>query len=141
MSRRLRALALVLACLALPACSSTQLPTTPQVLDARQKTELAVALAGQALPIVTAEVERLIGTCAISPPEVDKVRAGLAKADSVLALAEAWLAGRADAPGRDEVLAAIDGVALAASIARASGGKLPGVTDRALELAREVVGK
>jgi hypothetical protein len=126
---------------ALPSCSSAQLPTTSQVLSARDKTELAVTLAGQALPMVEAEVSRLIAAGTIQPDQADKARAGLAQAAHVLSVAEAWLAGEADAPGREEVLQALDGAELAVTIARAAGGKLPALTDRALELAREVVGK
>jgi hypothetical protein len=137
---RLRALALVLGILAV-SCSSTQLPTTPQVLDARDKTELAVTLAGQVLPVVTAEVERLVAAGMLEPGQADKARSGLGTAAQVLSVAEAWLAGKAEAPGREQVIQALDGAELAVTIARAAGGKLPPLTDRALELARSVVGE
>jgi hypothetical protein len=134
------AVALVLT-VAVIACSSAQLPTTPQVLDARDKTELAVTLAGQVLPVVTAEVERLVAAGMLEPGQADKARSGLGTAAQVLSVAEAWLAGKDDAPGREQVIQALDGAELAVTIARAAGGKLPPLTDRALELARSVVGE
>jgi hypothetical protein len=124
---------------ALPACSSTQLPAASQVLSARDKTELAVTLAGQALPVVQAEVDRLIAAGMLTPADADKVKSALVKADTVLVIAEAWLAGKGDAPGRDEVLAALDAAELAVSLTRAGGGKLPAIVDKAIELARLVV--
>lgn len=140
MIRALRLLLLAVVVLAaLPACSSPQLPTTDRVLSARDKTELAVTLAGQALPLVSAEVHRLIAAGTLTPEQADKAKAALVRADSVLAQAEAWSAGQADAPGREEVLAALDAAALAVSIARAGGGKVPALVDRAIELARLVV--
>jgi len=137
--RAWRLLPLVLGLLALTACSSAQLPTTNQILSARDKTELAVTLAGQALPVVQAEVDRLIAAGVLPPDKADQAKAALVKADTVLAIAEAWLAGKGDAPGRDEVLAALDAAELAVSLSRAGGGKLPAIVDQAIRLARTVI--
>jgi hypothetical protein len=123
----------------LPACSTAQLPTDTQVLSARDKTELAVTLAGQALPLVAAEVHRLVAAGLLTPEQADTAKGSLVQADAMVAQAEAWLAGKADAPGRDEVLAALDAATLAVSVTRTAGGKLPAVVDRAIELARLVV--
>lgn len=122
----------------LPACSSAQLPTPAQVDDGRAKTELVVALAGQAIPVIADELDRLIAAGMLTPAQADKARAGLGEASGMLGLAEAWLAGQADAPGRAEVIRAIDGAALAVEVIQTAGGKLPPVTGRAIDLAREV---
>lgn len=122
---------------ALSGCSSSvPPPTTPQILSARDKAEIVVALGTQALDSFQREVERLNQAGLLKPDDATHLASDAAKVRSALDRLKAG-AKLAAKEARD----ALDTAAAAIDLARSLGARLPPVTDQALQLARDLVGE
>lgn len=126
--------------LCLTACGSApKLPTTPQLIDARHKAAIVVAISEQGLEAIATGAQQAADVGILKPDDAKVVDAALVDARSILTEAHAWIDGTGVEPTRERVLLALDRVEQALKLVRAAGVKVPAVTDRALKLARELV--
>lgn len=138
--KRLALLVLALLTLSLTACTGTpKLPSSADVISARQRAEVVVTLSEQGLEGIKTVARQASDAGMLKAADYQVVEATLSEARGVLVEAKDWISGKGAKPTRARVLFAIDRVETALKLVRASGVQVPAVTDQALQLARDLI--